>query len=62
MKTKTYKVTIVQSRLNNQPIVNYCFGDSKQEAINKVCNWHSVTPNDSQTIVKAEENKSPVGG
>lgn len=54
MKVKSWKVTIVSSRLNSKPITNYCFADSEQEATKRVCAWHSVDYTDQQTNVKAE--------
>ncbi len=54
---KSYKVTIIKSWFNDEPIVRYCSGTSEVDAIRQVCSWFHITWNLPTTFVKAEINE-----
>jgi len=51
---KQYKVTIIKSWFNDDPIVRYCSGTNEVDAIKQVCSWFYITWNLPTTFVKAE--------
>ena len=54
LRSQSFKVKILYSWLNSEPIVRYTLADEEQDAIKQVCGWFSIVACDSRTFAKAE--------